>query len=149
MPTELITWSDLASKAPELARFGAARFATAPCYLTTIRHDGSPRVHPVTPIVSLVGLHVFMESASPAPLCVTGTGSPYTTACPTTTARAESSNGGASAPSSSIPTSEQRSPRLRRMTQPTATPNTLRDEGASRDALYLPAMSGLSPARSK
>ena len=65
MPTELITWSDLANKAPELAEFGAARFATAPCYLATIRHDGSPHVHPVTPIVSSVGLHVFMEARLP------------------------------------------------------------------------------------
>jgi hypothetical protein len=34
-------------------------------FLATIRKDGSPRVHPVTPIIAEDRLFVFMESTSP------------------------------------------------------------------------------------
>jgi hypothetical protein len=33
--------------------------------LATIRADGSPRVHPVSPIIAASGLYVFMEPTSP------------------------------------------------------------------------------------
>lgn len=38
---------------------------TAPAYLATVRRSGAPRVHPVTPIVSPLGLFLFMEPTSP------------------------------------------------------------------------------------
>jgi hypothetical protein len=66
MTTTGSTWPELVSAAPELASFAAKRLAARPCYLATIRTDGTPRVHPVTPIVAPeVGLFVFMEPTSP------------------------------------------------------------------------------------
>jgi hypothetical protein len=61
----LMTWAQFASSNPDLAGFGAARLTRAPAYLATIRDDGSPRVHPVSPIVAPSGLYVFMEPTSP------------------------------------------------------------------------------------
>ncbi len=59
------TWGEFAGQEPELASFGAARLAAAPAYLATVRRSGAPRVHPVTPIVALDGLFLFMEPTSP------------------------------------------------------------------------------------
>jgi hypothetical protein len=50
--------------APELAAFGAQRFGSEVAYLATVRADGSPRVHPVTPIIG-EQLFLFMEPTSP------------------------------------------------------------------------------------
>ena len=36
-----------------------------PSYLATLRNDGAPRVHPVTPVVAEDDLFVFMEPTSP------------------------------------------------------------------------------------
>lgn len=58
-------WGEFAALESELASFGAGRFGTPPAYLATIRSDGSPRVHPVTPIISADALYVFMEPTSP------------------------------------------------------------------------------------
>lgn len=60
-----ISWGELAEREPELARFGAERLTSAPAYLATVRRSGSPRVHPVTPILHGDGLFVFMEPTSP------------------------------------------------------------------------------------
>ncbi len=60
-----MSWSRLESQAPEIAEFGKARFQSKVAYLATIRKDGSPRVHPFTPIVGDGHLFVFMESTSP------------------------------------------------------------------------------------
>jgi hypothetical protein len=57
-------WAKFASQAPELAAFGEARFRSGVAYLGTLRADGSPRVHPVTPIVG-EQLFLFMEPTSP------------------------------------------------------------------------------------
>ena len=59
------TWGDLASDEPELAAYGADRLNRAPAYLATVRANGAPRVHPITPIVASDGLYVFMEPSSP------------------------------------------------------------------------------------
>jgi hypothetical protein len=61
----MTTWGEFAAAEPELAAFVAARLQSAPSYLATVRADGSPRVHPVTPIVTAAGLYVFMEPTSP------------------------------------------------------------------------------------
>jgi hypothetical protein len=63
--TPLATWGELAAQEPELAAFGAGRLRAAPAYVATIRADGGPRVHPVTPILTDDGLFVFMEPTSP------------------------------------------------------------------------------------
>lgn len=60
-----ISWGDFARREPELARFGADRLTAAPAYLATVRRSGAPRVHPVTPIFTTVGLFLFMEPTSP------------------------------------------------------------------------------------
>jgi hypothetical protein len=60
----MISWKEFAQQAPELAAFGEARFASRVAYLGTLRADGSPRVHPVTPIIG-AQLFLFMEPTSP------------------------------------------------------------------------------------
>ena len=60
----MTTWSEFAEQAPELAAFGKARLGTGVAYLGTVRADGSPRVHPVTPIIG-EQLFLFMEPTSP------------------------------------------------------------------------------------
>jgi hypothetical protein len=63
--TRLMTsWAEFAEQAPELAAIGEARFRSGVAYLGTLRPDGSPRVHPVTPIIG-GQLFLFMESTSP------------------------------------------------------------------------------------
>lgn len=59
------TWAEFAADAPELAAFGARLLAASPAYLATVRADGAPRVHPVTPIVGDGALYLFMEPTSP------------------------------------------------------------------------------------
>jgi hypothetical protein len=61
-----MTWKDLEDGRPEVAAFGAERFHRfGVAYLATARADGSPRVHPVTPIVGRGRLFLFMEPTSP------------------------------------------------------------------------------------
>jgi hypothetical protein len=60
----MTSWTDFAHQAPELAEFGQVRFQSEVAYLGTLRADGSPRVHPVTPILG-EQLFVFMEPTSP------------------------------------------------------------------------------------
>ena len=63
--SQAISWGEFAEREPELARFGAGRLTAAPAYLATIRLSGAPRVHPVTPIFTAVGLFLYMEPTSP------------------------------------------------------------------------------------
>ena len=58
------SWHEFTQQAPELAQFGQSRFEYGVAYLGTIRPDGGPRVHPVTPIIS-EQLFLFMEPTSP------------------------------------------------------------------------------------
>ena len=60
-----MSWKDLENEVPELATFGLKRFETGVAYLATVRQDGSPRVHPVTPIIGQGHLYLFMEPTSP------------------------------------------------------------------------------------
>jgi hypothetical protein len=60
-----MTWKILEEQQPELAAFGAERLNGKVAYLATIRKDGSPRVHPMTPIIGQGHLFVFMEPTSP------------------------------------------------------------------------------------
>ncbi len=59
-----MTWKILVDQQPELAAFGKERLNGRVAYLATIRPDGSPRVHPVTPIIG-EQLFLFMEPTSP------------------------------------------------------------------------------------
>ncbi len=58
-------WTTFEEQQPELAAFGAERLNGKVAYLATVRKDGSPRLHPMTPIVGQGHLFVFMESTSP------------------------------------------------------------------------------------
>ena len=60
-----MSWQTLEQEDMKLAEFGRARLANRVAYLATVRRDGSPRVHPVTPIVGDGHIFVFMESTSP------------------------------------------------------------------------------------
>lgn len=60
-----MSWKDLEEARPELAEFGLQRLNARVAYLATVRKDGSPRVHPVTPIIGQGHLFVFMEPTSP------------------------------------------------------------------------------------
>jgi hypothetical protein len=60
-----MTWEEFATAAPELADFGAKRLETKVAYIATVRRDGSPRVHPVSPFVASGHLFVYMEPTSP------------------------------------------------------------------------------------
>lgn len=60
-----MSWKYLEEQQPELAVFGAERLNGKVAYLATIRKDGSPRVHPMTPIIGQGHLFVFMEPTSP------------------------------------------------------------------------------------
>jgi hypothetical protein len=61
----IMSWKILEDQHPELATFGAERLNGNVAYLATIRKDGSPRVHPMTPIIGQGHLFVFMEPTSP------------------------------------------------------------------------------------
>ena len=60
----MTSWHEFAQQTPELAQFGQSRFDSGVAYLGTIRSDGGPRVHPVTPIIG-EQLFLFMEPTSP------------------------------------------------------------------------------------
>lgn len=60
-----MSWLKFEFSAPELAAFGAARLTQRIAYLATVREDGAPRVHPVSPFISGGGLFVYMEPTSP------------------------------------------------------------------------------------
>ena len=48
-----------------MASAGAARLSEGYAFLATTKRDGSPRVHPVSPLVGRGRLFVFMDPASP------------------------------------------------------------------------------------
>ena len=58
-------WREFELASPELAAIGRDRLGDAPAYLATVRSDGRPRVHPVTPIFTDEKLWLFMEPTSP------------------------------------------------------------------------------------
>jgi hypothetical protein len=64
-PSGKLQWKQFATLQPELADFAEARFREGVAFLATIRNDGSPRVHPVSPDVLDGRLLIFMEPTSP------------------------------------------------------------------------------------
>ena len=61
----MATWGEFEEAAPALAAFGTELLTKGPAYLATVRDDGVPRVHPVTPIIGAGRLFLFMEPTSP------------------------------------------------------------------------------------
>lgn len=60
-----MSWKTFEEQAAELAEFVKTRLHNKVAYLATIRKDGSPRVHPFTPIIGEGYFFVFMEPTSP------------------------------------------------------------------------------------
>ena len=60
-----MSWQALEKGNKDLAEFGHQRLSGRVAYLATVRSDGSPRVHPVTPIIGEGRLFIFMEPTSP------------------------------------------------------------------------------------
>ena len=60
-----MSWQVFADAAPELAAFGTERLHDQVAYLATLKPDGSPRLHPVRPVVTGGHLFVFTEAISP------------------------------------------------------------------------------------
>lgn len=60
-----MSWCEFQNAAPELADFGNSRLTRKIAYLATVRAQGAPRVHPVSPFISEQGLFVYMEPTSP------------------------------------------------------------------------------------
>ncbi len=58
------SWIELQRRAPDIAHFGQARLDGKVAYLATNRSDGTPRVHPVTPILSPTHCFVFADPDS-------------------------------------------------------------------------------------
>ncbi len=59
----MATWGEFARAAPELAERGAERLGVGVAFMATTAKDGSPRVHPFTPLIgggrllALIGRH--------------------------------------------------------------------------------------------
>lgn len=60
-----VSWKVFAEDAPELARACHEKLNRKIAYLATIRKDGSPRLHPVTPFIGNGMLFIFTEPSSP------------------------------------------------------------------------------------
>ena len=59
------SWDELEQAMPGLAAFGKERLDGKVAYLATVRRNGQPRAHPVTPIIGHVSCFVFVEPSSP------------------------------------------------------------------------------------
>lgn len=59
----MISWSDFKAQRPELAREGAEllyHFGVGLAFLSTVRADGAPRLHPICPQLTDHGLYAFV-----------------------------------------------------------------------------------------
>jgi hypothetical protein len=63
---DAVSWNAFAGAVPALAGHAEERLGTAPCFLSTLRRDGWPRLHPVGPFTLREGrLIVTMYPSSP------------------------------------------------------------------------------------
>lgn len=60
-----MSWKTFEEASPKMAKLGFERLNTKIAYLATIRKDGSPRLHPVTPFIGSGMLFIFTEPSSP------------------------------------------------------------------------------------
>ncbi len=64
----VVTWKDLSAAAPDLAQVGSTllnQFGVGLAFLSTVRRDGAPRLHPVCPVISGEHLFVLITPTSP------------------------------------------------------------------------------------
>lgn len=59
-----MSWQAFADGNKEMAAFGFERFANRVAYLATIRKDGAPRVHPMTPFIGEGHLFFYTDIGS-------------------------------------------------------------------------------------
>ena len=59
-----VSWLALREAVPQMAEFGKERLDGKVAYLATVRNDGIPRAHPVTPIIGEAHCFVFVEPDS-------------------------------------------------------------------------------------
>ena len=60
-----MSWKVFEEDSPELARLGYEKLNRRITYLATLKKDGSPRLHPVTPFIGNGKLFIFTEPSSP------------------------------------------------------------------------------------
>ncbi len=60
-----MSWNAFEEASPELARLCYEKLNRKIAYLATLRKDGSPRLHPVTPFIANGMLFIFTEPSSP------------------------------------------------------------------------------------
>ncbi len=60
-----MSWKVFEDDSPELASLGFEKLNRKIAYLATIKTDGSPRLHPVTPFIRDGMLFIFTEPSSP------------------------------------------------------------------------------------
>ena len=64
----MISWKEFSASESDLASAGERllfQYGVGLAYLATIRHDGGPRLHPVSPVLSEGHLYVFVLPDSP------------------------------------------------------------------------------------
>ena len=62
---QAVNWGVLETEDVKLAAFGQDRLDGKVAYLATLRRDGRPRAHPVTPVIGQGHLFIFLEPSSP------------------------------------------------------------------------------------
>lgn len=60
-----MSWKEFEERATAMASLGFERLNRKVAYLATLRKDGSPRLHPVTPFIGNGMLFIFTEPSSP------------------------------------------------------------------------------------
>jgi len=60
-----MSWKAFEDSAPGLAQLACEKLDRKIAYLATLRKDGSPRLHPVTPFIGDGMLFIFTEPSSP------------------------------------------------------------------------------------
>lgn len=60
-----MSWSIFEENSPELARLAYEKLNRKIAYLATLKKDGAPRLHPVTPFIGSGMLFIFTEPSSP------------------------------------------------------------------------------------
>ena len=65
MDRETMSWKKFEKQAPDLASKGFQKLNRKIAYLATLKKDGSPRLHPVTPFIGNGILFIFTEPTSP------------------------------------------------------------------------------------
>ena len=64
----MVSWKQFSEAAPDLARLGQAQlfqYGVGLAFIATVSKDGSPRLHPVCPVISQEKLYVFILPESP------------------------------------------------------------------------------------